>query len=264
MFRYRKLYTDLVTESGSVCVGYVSWLRILGFELVSGGYEWYPAGGERIVRRAQGPITASFADPRSIDICFAASQGPFRLSLRSPSAMANNDTQHLTPHLSWRIVTARADARAFGLPGGEHAGSGYADYVEMTRPPRSLGLKMVEWGRGHGAADSFVFTRATFVDGKVFRFALSSGKCSPRLELVRSQEAELGLRLAEAEITLRNERVLHSGGALDAERFPDRTERAFSRLCSGPIHETRWLGRARFPGGHTGLALHEQVLVGHS
>ncbi|HEY6080502.1 MAG TPA: hypothetical protein VIW29_16930 [Polyangiaceae bacterium] len=264
MFRYRKLYTDVVTPSGSVCVGYASWLRCLGYELCSAGYEWYPAGGERRVVRARGKAQVDIGRGE-VQLRFQTAGEAFSLTLRAQSEHVEADVQQLTKHLSWQVLLGHARGRAQGVGGeGELLGAGYADYVEMTRPPRALGLQSVEWGRGHVADESFVFTRARFADGRVFGSALSNGRVSDQLELVRSpkEDGDLLLRLAQGSVTLRGQRTLHAGSALDGQRFPGLAERAVARLCSGPVHERRWLAHASFPSGASSLALHEQVRLG--
>ena len=260
MFRYRKLYADLITESGSVCVAYVTWLTLFGFELSTAGYEWYSQTGERRVLRAVGPVAVEMV-PGGVELGFTTPAGAFALTLRGASHEPGAAPQLLTPHLSWRVQAERAEARATGVAGAASlVGAGYADYVEMTRPPRALGLASVEWGRGHAAGESFVFTRARFGDGRVFRFGLRNGTLESALELTRDQDAGLLIQLGDATVMLQNERVLHAGAALDRARFPGRAERAFARLCSGSMRETRWLARARFPNGESALALHERVL----
>lgn len=262
MFRYRKLYTDVVTPAGSVCVGYATWLHLLGYELRSAGYEWYPAAGERRVFRARGPAKVDLGEG-DVRLRFTTAGGAFSLNLQARVEQRQGEAQRLTSHLSWRVLASGAPARARGVSGeGEVLGTGYADYVEMTRPPRALGLRSVEWGRGYAGEESFVFTQARFGDGRVFASALGDGQASSQLELLGSGSGDLDLRLDQGRITLRNQRVLHEGSALDSARFPRLPERALARLCSGPIHEMRWLARASFPSGATALALHERVRLG--
>ena len=260
MFRYRKLYADVVTQDGSVCVGYVSWLSFWGYELRSAGFEWYPSAGQRRVERAQGPAEVQHAGGE-VRLRFTTMSGPFTLALQG--AALEREAAPLTPHLTWRVLTTNARAAARGLGGtADVEGTGYADLVEMTRPPRALGLASIEWGRGHVADESFVFTQACFRDGRVFRSALSDGVPSNLLELQREGFADLDVRVGGSSITLQNQRVLHSGSALDAARFPVRAERVLARLCSGRVRETRWLARATFSSGASTLALHEKVLLG--
>ena len=262
MFHYRKLYADVVTQAGSVCVGYASWLRLLGCELCSAGFEWYPQGGERRVLRALGPARVQ-RGAGEVSLQFRTSSGDFCLVLNGAGVTPQTEPHQLTDHLSWKVLTTNAQACARGPAGLEPVrGTGYADIVEMTRPPRALGLLSVEWGRGHAGEESFVFTQACFRGGRAFRSAVRDGASSSELRLEHSSQADLNVLIADARITLHNERVLHAGSALDCARFPARVERTLARLCSGRMRETRWLSRAIFPSGASALALHEKVLLG--
>lgn len=263
MFHYRKLYADLVTEDGTVCVGYASWLSCFGFQLRSAGFELYQVGERRRVVRARGPVSVEH-DAFALRLSFGTEEGPFSLALQRAAAPAHSAPLRLTDALRWRVLLTGAAASAHGLRGPAATnGTGYADLVEMSLPPRSLGLRSVEWGRGHVAQESFVFTRACFRDGGVFRGALRDGAPSSELELRRSSgDADLDLLLPGGAIRVESERVLHCGSALDAARFPSRAERALVRLCSGRVEETRWLARATFPSGASAHALHERVLMG--
>jgi hypothetical protein len=263
MFRYRKLYADLVTDQGAVCVGYASWLSFLGYELCSAGFELYPPNnGERRVMRARGPVSVVHGDDQ-LRLSFVTDAGAFSVALHGAAAQCHATPLRLSGALTWQVLLSNASARAQGLGDApEMHGRGYADLVEMTRPPRSLGLSSVEWGRGHAADESFVFTRASFRDGRVFRSALRDGAQVTELDLTRAGKGDLDVLLPGGAISLHDQRVLHSGSALDAARFPARSERALARLCSGRIEETRWLAQATFPSGTSALALHERVLLG--
>lgn len=262
MFRYRKLYADLVTADGSVCVGYASWLNVFGHEQCSAGFELYSSQGERRVMRARGPVRTEQADDK-VRVSFATEAGPFSLELQGAPTQRHAAPLRLTAALTWRVLLGSARARAQGVGAApELDGRGYADLVEMTRPPRSLGLRSIEWGRGHVAEESFVFTRAQFRDGSAFCSALRDGRASSELELSRAGDGGLDVLLPGGAIKLQNRRVLHSGSALDAARFPARGERVLARLCAGRVEETRWLAEASFPSGAAALALHEHVLLG--
>lgn len=259
MFRYRKLYADLVSEDGEVCVVYATQLSLLGVELQSAGLERYTAQGERRVQRALGAARVDKL-PGNVRIEFELPDGPLSLQLRGPSKLGS-DPHFLTPALSWQVVAGSAESR-LQSGAGLLEGTGYADYVEMTRPPRALGLCSVEWGRGHAGGDSFVFTRATFRSGAVFETTLAAGQRCRSCGLERRQELGVDLRLPGGSVSLHNERVLHRGSALDPARFPGVGERLVARLCSGRVDETRWLARAAFPSGSRGWALHERVTLG--
>jgi hypothetical protein len=262
MFRYRKLYTDLVTDQGSVCVGYASWLSVFGYELCSAGFELYPSQGERCVVRARGPVSVVRRDDQ-LSLSFDTDKGAFSIALQGAPACGHTAPLSLSGALTWQVLLTNARAHALGAGDAcELHGTGYADLVEMTRPPRSLGLSRVEWGRGHAGGESFVFTQASFRDGRIFQSALRDGTSVTELELTRAGKGDLDVLLAGEAISLHDRRVLHRGSALDSARFPARGERALARLCSGPVEETRWLAQATFPSGASALALHEHVRLG--
>jgi len=258
MFRYRKLYVDLVSERGEVCVVYSTSLSIAGLELNSAGFERYTPEGERHVERALG-VAEIEKGPGRLRLSFDTARGALSLNLRG--AETSTYPQALTPHLSWQIVAGSGESRLAHADGVVLSGSGYADYVEMTRPPRALGLRTVEWGRGHVGSEGFVFTRATFRDGSVFQSALDAGRQCGDWRLDRDSEKTL-VDLPSGAVELWNERLLHEGSALDRARFPALGERLVAQLCSGRVHERRWLARARFPSGASGWALHERVALG--
>jgi hypothetical protein len=260
MFRYRKLYVDLVSENGEVCVGYATWLSLGRFELRSAGFERYTPEGERRVERARGPARVTQL-PGRVQLAFETVNGPFALELHAAHAVST-EPQPLTPHLSWQVLAGSAEARLTLGQGERLSGAGYADYVEMTRPPRALGLRTVEWGRGHVGAEGFVFTRATFRNGSVFASALANGQPCVGWQLHRRADAGVDVELAGVTLALANERILHEGSALDAARFPQTGERLVARLCSGDVEETRWLARATFASGASAWALHEHVRLG--
>jgi hypothetical protein len=260
MFRYRKLYVDLVTERGEVCVGYATWLKLAGYGMQSAGFERYTPQGERRVERAVGAARFERRDG-SVRLALDTARGPFAIELIGARG-TSSEPQSLTPHLSWQVLARGAEARLTLARGEVLIGSGYADYVEMTRPPRALGLLQVEWGRGHAGADGFVFTRATFRDGKVFASALEVEKPCAEWRLSARRETGIDLQLPGGAVTLQNTRVLHEGSALDRARFPGACERLLARFLSGKVQETRWLARAEFASGSSAWALHERVLLG--
>lgn len=260
MFCYRKLYADLVTDSGIVCVAYVAELELFGVRSVSAGYECYTPDGQRKVVRANGAAALEMA-PDVISIRFPTIAGSF--SYRLERTRAAFDEHRASARLAWQVLAASSVATARGICGvGEISGIGYSDRVELNAPPRALGLSELAWGRGHTENECFVFTELRFRDGSVFRHSLIDGASSDDFELLRPSDTQLTLALPHGAFTLETLRSLHSGSALDEARFPNRFERGLSRALSGRVQEMRALARVNTATGTQGLALHERVHFG--
>lgn len=259
MFSYRKLYADLITDSGLVCVVYVAELELLGTRSSSAGYECYTPDGRRRVLRASGAVAVAL-EPRHITLSFDTQTGPFSYRLeRTNDAFAQHRP---SPRLGWQILTAMSPARATGvLDEGELLGFGYSDRVELGAPPRALGLSELAWGRGRTGSENFVFTEARFRDRSVFRRAVLNGASLDDFALARG-ERSLELALGASRFELEEERCLHAGNAVDEQRFPSALERSLSRVLSGNVHEMRALACVRGKNHESGLALHERVYFG--
>jgi len=262
MFRYRKLYADLVTDSGEVCIAYVACLELLGVASHSAGYEYYAPDGSRRVVRASSRAEVRH-DARGLSIAFATPHGAFSYQLAADSAGRAGTRHEVSPALSWQVLLHARKARITGSSGiSERSGAGYSDRVEMTAPPRTLGLAELAWGRGGRDGRGFVFTRAQFRDGRTFQSALVDGNESSALALNRLGTERLQLGSGPASFELRDERVIHEGPALDVARFPSRAERWLARALSGPMQEVRALARFVAADGSDGFALHERVQFG--
>jgi hypothetical protein len=262
MFRYRKLYADLVSDAGEVCIAYVASLELFGMASHSAGYEYYAPDGSRHVVRGSSRAEVR-RDARGLSIAFTTQHGPFSYQLS-----ANTDARATTRHevsraLTWQVLSHASPARIAGIFGvSERSGAGYADQVEMTEPPRKLGLAELFWGRGGEGGRGFVFTRARFHDGRTFQSALVDGSESSALILSQLAAERFELRSGPASFQLQDERVIHAGPALDRARFPGRAERWLARALSGPMEEVRALARFVAADGSRGFALHERVQFG--
>jgi hypothetical protein len=260
VFRYRKLYGDLISESGVVCVVYVAELAVLGARSRSAGYECYAPDGSRRVVRAHGAATLEL-EPSRIAVRFDTVAGPFSYELQRDKV--SFEPHRPSPHLGWQVLAATSPVRVTGVAGErELLGHGYSDRVELSAPPRALGLSELAWGRGQAGPDSFVFTEARFRDRRVFRHALVNGSSFTEFALERARDGSLELGVDAWRVRLEDQRCLHAGDAIDDARFPDAMERGVSRVLSGAIRERRALARVRGEKGEPGRALHERVHFG--
>jgi hypothetical protein len=260
MFHYRKLYADLVTDSGLVCIAYVAELRVLGLLQRSAGYECYATDGSRTVVHARGAASVDLSAAR-LAIQFDTPSGAFSYELtRSGPAF---DEHRLVPGLSWQVVSKVARASARGVQGfDELHGDGYSDCVQMWRPPRTLGLRSLSWGRGTAEGEPFVFTEARFRNGVTFQSAHVAGVNHESFALHTLGSSGLELHTDAASFRLEAQRVLHDGAALDALRFPRRAERGLVELLTGSVRERRALAQVTSSANERGVALYERVTFG--
>ena len=286
-FRFRKLYADLVTDDGAVCVVYLAWLEAWSVRTAFAGVELYGPSGRREVLRAASPPPNVAIEPRQggLEIRLDLRGGPFVLAYSGSGSPWAPCGLGPAPGLHWRGVVPRADAVA-RWPGdpSRHClrGTGYADWVELRRTPRRLDLSLVEWGRVHLPAETLVFTGVSLRRGGGWRRLLTwSGDAPTPREYTNFRLRRLGnttrpdvrfdleLPFAAREgvrhLTLEPRRRIHRGPALDGARFPALSERLGTRLLVGRIRETRYLSRAVAQPGRGGApawALHEWVRFG--
>jgi len=275
MLRLRKLYVDCVGEDGSVCIAYVSSLDAFGLGIAPAGIEHYDTRGRHAIRR--GRALLSLAREPAAD---ALSVLQFELDGRravlelEPEQDALPLPEGAPPGLRWCVKLARARVHVRDLrgPGDVFSGTGYADWVELARMPRGLGLLQLDWGRVHLPGASVIYTALERSRGPAFRSAtfwprggtpraieqFSLSECAQ----TGTQRLRLEQRGGALELELRPERALHQGSAVDAARFPSRIERGLSRAVAGPTRERRWLSRARCAELGAGFAVHESVRFG--
>lgn len=281
MFRFRKIYGDLVTADGTVCIVYLAWVHALGIRSGFGGVEVYSPDGRREVLRAQAPA------PQPLP---AGGDHPVELRLDLPDGRftLRSEPQHPpwrptgpspTPRLEWSVCVPRGVVTASWNGAGrpELYGSGYIDCVELTRPTRWAGVRALEWGRVHLPDATVVFTGVQLPSREWWRQAAHwsvADRSGPRVlhdfQLSHHQE-EVRCTFPVASgaplqgVVLRPGRVLHQGDAVDRARSPARLERLGLRAITGPSSETRWFSSAYALGGTSspaGFALHEVVRFG--
>jgi hypothetical protein len=156
---------------------------------------------------------------------------------------------------------------------------GYVDWVEITRIPRRLGLRTLEWGRVHLPGRTLVYTATRSASGEWWRqiaYWPTLGHEAPRVgrdfrvvpageERIIETPGDDGAGMPN--LVLRPRRALHRGGVVDEGRSPARLERLALRLLVGPSDETRWVSSAHpvaQTGAPPGIAVHEAVRFGSS
>lgn len=263
MFFARRLYADLVTNDGTVVAMHLTWLRMSGFSSSQAMVEIHRPDGSRRVVHGHGTGTAPEREP----------DGGYRYRVISPDGQLftlwHRDSASwlpriaVAPHLSWQVSVAGAPVTFFEN-GRTLTGRGYADQVELTRPPRLLGLRRLQLGRIHLPDRAVVFgevelagerwTQVSDWNGARLRFGEEAPNPSGR-----------GLRVPapRGEVRLEPLRVLYAGDALAQERVPHAATRLASRLTNGAATETRWVSRAvPADDGPAGMAVHEVIHFG--
>lgn len=268
-YGFRKIYADLVTDDGTVCVAYLTWVRLFRKWTGMGGVELYWPDGRREILR-------STVEPPLLEAGTPGASGPFRLVLGELTFELEYATDHgawqpSTPSpataLHWHVQQVRGCARVrWSDP--ERAsleGRGYVDFVQIDRPTRLLGFRSLRWGRVHLPDRTLILEE----------LRCKAGDWRPGLDWSREAGAVSGEAVFHPDggsgevrvlgggppVTLEAVRVLHDGSAFDADRVPSAVERALCLAVGGPTYETRWLARARC-GEAAGWALHEAVTFG--
>lgn len=274
-FLFEKLYADMVTEDGTVCIAYMAWLNAWGVRSAFAGLEFYAPDGRREVMRARSPARRIDGDDGAFQLSFDVAGGPFVLRYHT---IDRGFTPAIPPPSSavrWSVKAARAEVTGRFEGDGARCslhGIGYADWVELRRPARHLSLSAIEWGRVHRPGGTIVFNALRFSSNERWFFAARSlGDCVTEVRELEIDRSAPALRLSFApaldDLHVEPIRVLHEGHPVDRARFPSRPERLLAKAVSGPAQECRWLGRARTGEGDDskdGWALHEAVEFGAS
>jgi hypothetical protein len=258
-FRFEKLYADLVTPEGAVCIAYIAHLDAWGLASAHAGLEIYWPDGRREVVHGR-----PFTDPkcldyaRAIELRFDVPGGPFVLRYRVIHGAWAPPGEPTADGLRWSVKVARAEAEGRWMNDPARPvlrGTGYADWVEIDRPLRAIGLRRVRWGRVHFPDSTLVFDAVDLRGGRTWQRAARWSSdtavdvpCPPPLDF-------------------HPVRALHVGDAIDAARFPRTLDRAVSIAMTGAAVEERRLDRARdhdSTGGGEAWALHEEVRFGRA
>ncbi len=278
-FRFRKIYADLVTADGTVCIAYFAWLEVCRVRSAFAGVELYFSDGRREVLRALPPATQTVpGDTRPVELRLNFPYGALTLRYESLQGPWIPRGQNPSASLEWSVRVPHADVAASwsgDIARPDMNGTGYIDLVDLRRPTRWCGVRDLEWGRVHLTDCSVVFVGIRSPGGTPWRrVALWHHGAGTALELDRFQleqrngNFQLGFPARDsplAAVELRPVRVLHEGLAVDRARLPGFIERLGLRLISGRTNETRWLSRAQPADRDTsrsGFALHEVVRFG--
>jgi hypothetical protein len=269
-FRFKKLYADLVGEDGTVCITYLAWLEVLGSRSTFAGLELYSPDGTRQVVRARPRSHA--VDATGIEIELEVPGGTFRLHQRSLHHAWMPSGQSAHPAIHWSVVTARAESEGELCTDGTHSrwrGIGYADWVEIRRPTRMLGLGLLQWGRLHLPDETIVFNGVRLRSGQQWKRVAHWSTAGEQEEAdfaVTHGHRAMTLMLPGADaspVHVLDGRTLHSGDPIDPQRFPGIVERTLSAVITGRAVEDRRVGRVRRPGAKaSGWAVYETVRFG--
>ncbi len=273
-YEFRKVYIDLITERGEVCVLYLSWVNLFNRWFSQASVEIYEPGGKRTIIHAVD--TPPLVDPsRGLDqlpVALTIPGGKLELEVRPVHDAWEPQVPSPVPELSWRIGALRANnSFVIETEAGRktYRGEGYLDFVSITKATRKLGLRSLRWGRVHMFERSLAFTALELADDRRWfvgatrlhgRDVRSYGNLTLKLEdgsgMVRFGTGGQILRL-------RKPQLLHSGSAFDPERVPNMLHRQVCNIIGGPHEERRWLCEAKVEASHgTGRALHEIVWFG--
>jgi hypothetical protein len=265
MYAFEKLYMDVVTDDGTVCIVYLTWTSVLGVRQATAGYELYTPDGRREVVHARRPVPLPDLAAPAWRIELDVPGGPFEV--RHAARAGGWTPAEGFPAVDWSVKTARADVEIRWLSDTARPalrGRGYADWVSLHKITRRLGMRRVDWGRAHVGETTLVWNRIESTAGDVWTRAISvrggeRAECRA-IELTPGGDAVV---VAARTVELGAGRVIHDGPALDRERLPSRVARELARLVSPPIDETRWVRRARVTGEPAeGWALLEHVRFG--
>ncbi len=266
-YEFRKVYADLVTDGGDVCVLYLGWVRLLTHWHGRAGVEIYRADGtrERYGAGSASPPPDADAPLGQIPLCPSLGGGRVELSIEPehgdfvPGTVA-------CPELTWAVKVARGRAR-LRAPFGDFEGTGYVDLVRITRPTRRLGLRILSWGRAHLDDATLVFTVTDFADarrwsaGALWTGGHGRGAESPA-DVRLDADGRGTVTVAADRVALTPERLLHAGDAFGPERVPQFLDRIAARVVTGPTIEARWLGWATDGSHRRGRVVYETVRFG--
>lgn len=266
-YSFRKVYADVVTPDGTLCVVYLVWVRLLGRWFGRSGVEVYAPDGTRTVHvgdRVSAAERATF-DPTLMVLPLPA--GELRLEYVPELDAFSPPSPDACPSLTWNVLVPRGRA-VLEAPGlGRLEGVGYVDWVELTRPTRLLRLRELVWGRAHVGERTLAFTALELEDGHRWHSAGLWGPPgrapSPAEDFAHEVDASGRARvsLGEVPLELRPERVLHAGDAFGEARLRESLERLVVRAIGGRTRESRWIGSA-VVGPATGRAVWERVRFG--
>lgn len=256
MFELVKWYLDLVTDCGSVLVGYSVRCRFgpIGFRYASLLHA--PANGPPIerttLRGARAPELKE--DTLRWHVPRLRFDGAWQ-RLDAPLAETLLDEER--GRIEWHCHLPRA--RVTGRIGDEIiAGMGYAEELRVTCPPWQLPFRTLRWGRYHSAEQSLLWIEWT--GGLDRRWFWLDGRAEPGAELDEQGVSGLSGRRAlrfEDHSIVRDRRVLEAATRILPSAMQDHI---------GPLagmREEKWLARSVVTQDGIvvdhGWTVHEQV-----
>lgn len=255
--RIEKLYADLVTPDGTVCVVYVASLRYGRAHHPYAGAQLFRPDGTRECVRGTVSDGQWLRRPSAEDIEIRLDTGSGPLVLRYRVEVGDWQPPGEAPRagLDWSVVMARGEGTLTWPRGSQDlAGCGYVDRVTADRAPRRFGIARLDWGRIHMSDSTTVYTRIDFRDRSWWGWTVRwpRGGQGPAAEP----------QLPRGDLRLHSVRCLHRGPAMQAAPDPTLRERLVSRLLVGPAIDDRRLSRATTPEAtvpDSGWAVHETV-----
>ncbi len=266
---FEKLYADLVAPDGAVYVLYLATLHVLGFKVRMAEIEAYSVGSPRRIhsarlghRRPRVPASLDETSPLDARLFTAVGEFRFRSTLRSGAFLP---AERPLPGLEWRVCMGRTEAQIdlpAALGGSTIKGIGYIDHLRVEHPTARLGLRTLEWGRAHLSRSSLVWSRLRLKDGRVWeqfaRWPHPGGIATPGS--LRPSEALARAQIEGAGGSVKAERVLFEGAAIDQDRVPFAPVRWLMLATAGRAHQRRCVTRIAEPGLETGgWGVHESV-----
>jgi len=256
-FSLKKWYLDCVDKDGDVWIGYCAALRWMG---VSFSYSASIRRGRKSLTRSQPGDAAFPVESDGVVRWLAPEVGVSTVELERTSPGVGRELWRSSEgSVTWRCVAPAATGSVKG-EGWEMSGTGYAEVLEMTRSPWSLGIEEIRWGRFAAGSSSFVWIDCPGEDPVSVSFQNGREGSLRRVD-ESAVEATDGTTLLMSETTtIRDESLsgtISTLPALVAKLVPRRLRNA---------REEKWLSRGRLEVAEcspvAGWVIHERVVFG--
>jgi hypothetical protein len=272
-YSFQKLYADVVAPDGTVAVLYLTWARFWRGWYGRASVERYHPDGRLEQITLPAPAAPDLDGALSTEAFhFETPAGPVTLAFATelgewkPGGCPARG-------LDWAVKRARTRA-TLRLPDGIITGDGYVDFVTMTETTRGMKLKTLQWGRAHLPDRTVIFEELTLNDGNLWRVGLDAAHDEPLVattaKIALDTEGLGTVRVGSTTLDVTPLRTLHEGDALDRRRIPGLIDRTVARALSGPVTQSRRLGRVlakrdgELSARREGFILYERVNFGES